>query len=756
MRKKFLLYAAVMGLSGITAQILLLRELLVSFYGNEFSIGIILANWLLLEAAGASLLGPALARARKNFSVFIGATILFSLAFPFSIYLARVFKNFLPTVQGQGLGISAIFCASFLSLLPSSLLHGALFTSCCELHNRGGEKSPGVFSVSSVYIFEAAGTLLGGITLSFLLLERLNSFEIAFLVAFLNFAACFFLLKGKRSSLIPALAAGAALFLLLGPGAGNLHLLTARKQWSGHELLEYRNTIYGNIAVTKRSGEYSFFLDGSLAITAPNPDITAIEEFAHIPLLSHPSPRDILVISGGAGGALGEIFKHGPASVDYAELDPAVLELLRKYPTELSESELSDKRLRVKYLDGRLFLKKTPRKYDVILTGFSDPSTLQVNRFFTEEFFGLAAGKLREGGILAFRLPGSLTYMNPEMRDMNASVRRALEKSFAETALIPGDGSHLYMASQGKIALSAEKMMKAANDRSISANLITRDYLDYKLNGRRLQRFEESLDGSPAAPNRDFRAMAVFYSVAHWNAMFDPGFKKAFTFIEKINMPGAASAAFFIFLLFAASAFLRKGAKPALFFSIFSTGFAGMLFDLMLIFAFQALYGYVFHWLGLLVTACMSGTVIGGLWMKRFIEKGGEGGPALLKLEAALALFALLLAALFLNESGARALLLPEFVLKSVFLLLSLASGLFIGAEFPLANSRYLKNTGALGGAAGVLYGADLLGGWLGGIAGALALLPVLGLAESSALIAFVKLLSFALLFFALRSRLSA
>ncbi len=42
----------IMGLSGIIAQILLLRELLVSFYGNELTLGIILANWLLLEAFG--------------------------------------------------------------------------------------------------------------------------------------------------------------------------------------------------------------------------------------------------------------------------------------------------------------------------------------------------------------------------------------------------------------------------------------------------------------------------------------------------------------------------------------------------------------------------------------------------------------------------------------------------------------------------------------------------------------------------------
>ncbi|MBP1721117.1 MAG: Spermine synthase, partial [Deltaproteobacteria bacterium] len=43
----------VMGLSGIIGQIVLLRELLLSFYGNEITLGIILANWLIIEAAGS-------------------------------------------------------------------------------------------------------------------------------------------------------------------------------------------------------------------------------------------------------------------------------------------------------------------------------------------------------------------------------------------------------------------------------------------------------------------------------------------------------------------------------------------------------------------------------------------------------------------------------------------------------------------------------------------------------------------------------
>ena len=43
----------VMGGTSTAAQILIIRELLVTFHGSELSIGVILGNWLILEAAGS-------------------------------------------------------------------------------------------------------------------------------------------------------------------------------------------------------------------------------------------------------------------------------------------------------------------------------------------------------------------------------------------------------------------------------------------------------------------------------------------------------------------------------------------------------------------------------------------------------------------------------------------------------------------------------------------------------------------------------
>jgi len=59
-----------MGFTFTITQVVVIRELLVVFLGNELSIAIVLANWLLLEAAGSFFLGRRLggAASEKGFA----------------------------------------------------------------------------------------------------------------------------------------------------------------------------------------------------------------------------------------------------------------------------------------------------------------------------------------------------------------------------------------------------------------------------------------------------------------------------------------------------------------------------------------------------------------------------------------------------------------------------------------------------------------------------------------------------------------
>ncbi|MBU0569237.1 spermidine synthase, partial [Patescibacteria group bacterium] len=55
------------------------------------------------------------------------------------------------------------------------------------------------------------------------------------------------------------------------------------------------------------------------------------EPLVHCALLSHPNPKNVLIIGGGDGGALREVVKHPLVSIDLVDIDKDVIALIKKY-----------------------------------------------------------------------------------------------------------------------------------------------------------------------------------------------------------------------------------------------------------------------------------------------------------------------------------------------------------------------------------------------------------------------------------------
>ena len=772
MRRRLIFAILVMGFSGIVAQILLLRELLVTFYGNELSIGIILANWLILEAFGCFFLGKRVERLVKRLQGFVGLALLFSLSLPLAIYTTRILKEVIGVTVGEGIGLLPILYSSFLILLPVSISHGALFTFGCKIYSvyssAKGRSLPDAWqagapggkqdatSIGKVYIYETLGTIAGGIGFTYLFIPYFHSLQIALGVALLNFILCVFLLgpfwKKKQiatnkvlGSVSVALLVFCA-YLLFSPKADELHQFSVKQQWKGQEVVHYQNSIYGNVAVVKREEQYTFFSDGIPIITTPTPDITFVEEFVHLPMLSHPQPKEILVISGGAGGLINEVLKHPSVErVDYAELDPLILEVVEKFPTPLTEGELNDPRVNIEYIDGRLFVKKTPHKYDLVLVGFSNPSDLQVNRLFTKELFSLVKKRLKEEGILVISLPGSLTYLSEELKNLNACILNTLKEVYPYIRIIPGDGTNLFLASASKdiSLIDHTQLSQRLKERKLNVSLLTPGHIEYKLHPRWLNWFLRSLEGGTEKINQDFQPLGLFYNLSYWNALFSPYMRGLFRWFERINI-----RLFFIPLSIFTLVFLVVRSKIARLANlsiplcVTTTGFAGMIFDLALIFTFQALYGYVFHWIGLLVTAFMVGVAAGAMAMTALLMRIKKDLASFIKIEVSIVLFSGILPVIFLFFHPYLDRPVVFVLLQVVFLVLSFLSGLLVGGQFPLANKIYLKSSPNLSRTAGLLYGADLFGGWIGGIIGGVILLPVLGLLGACMVVVMLKVSS--------------
>ncbi|HAJ98572.1 MAG TPA: spermine synthase [Bacteroidales bacterium] len=757
MKNRVLLAILAVGFSGIVVQILLLREFLIVFAGTELVIAIILANWLILEALGAFVAGKWIDRSNNSVGVFVGINLLFSLSFPFIIYATRLLKEIMGVLPGEGIGLAPIFISSLLLLAPLSFMHGALFSVSCRLHAKSLVATHKASPIGNTYIFETIGTIVGAVVFTYLFIPFFNAFQIALLLMFLNLlVGLVLMLDNLKRSFSTKLLAGfsalgilASIFFLAGSGSKAIHQHTVQQQWPGQNVVYYRNSFHGNITVTTSNGQNTFFADGKPIITSPDPDLLFLEEFVHLSLLSHPNPNTVLILSGGAGGMIHEILKHPVSKVVYTELDPMLLDVVKKFPTPISEAELNDPRVNVEYLDGRLYVKKSSEYYDVILVGATSPVNLQTNRLFTKEFFAQAEQQLRQGGILALSLPGSLTYLSRELKNINASVLASLNAVFQNVRVIPGD-INLFLASDSNLdsLISLEALSHRFYERNLQTGLINPFYIDFKLDTRWTDWFFESLQGASNQPNHDFRPRAMFYSIAHWNALFSPGAAKVFAWVENLRLKHLAIPVFVVMmvLLFFGLKNRSKASNNAITFAIATSGFAGMLFELSIIYTFQIIHGYVFHHIGLLVTAFMMGIGAGGMVITAKLNSIKNGIRLFLSLELMMLLFAVLMPLVFMVVVPGIFELANSYLVNGMFFLLSALAGFLLGAQFPLASHIILSTRDGVSHTAGKLFGADLLGGWVGGLLGGVALLPVMGLVQTSIVVALLKLASIGLL----------
>jgi spermidine synthase len=170
-----------------------------------------------------------------------------------------------------------------------------------------------------------------------------------------------------------------------------------------------------------------------------------------------------------------------------------------------------------------------------------------------------------------------------------------------------------------------------------------------------------------------------------------------------------------------------------------------MIFSLAILFTFQTLYGYLYHQIGLLVATLMAGIALGSFSITHRLDRIKKDSLLFLKTEIFIIFYSILLPFVFSVPSQYIENKAIDFLLYSAFWVMSFLSGMFIGLQFPLAAKIYMsfrKEEGSLGQTAGLLYGADLFGGFFGGLLGGVLLLPILGLKKTCFMMAMIKISS--------------
>ena len=761
---------SLVGFSAVIAQIVLMRELIVVFYGNELSLGLMLGNWLLWTAVGSSLVGRLAAYFANPRHLVAGLQVAVAVVFPLTVFAVRASRSVFQATPGELLGPWPMFLTSLVTLSAFCMVSGFLFAAGSRLYAQetGSNLAAGT---ASLYLLEAAGSGAGGILAGLVLIRYFDAFTIAFVVSFLNLLAAASLLIHSpriRRVVMAVLLAGFALlvFPVVSP---RLESASLASLWRGYGLIATRNSIYGNLVVTQSEGSKSLYENGLVVFTVPNPE--AAEEGVHFALLQHSSPKSLLLIGGGVSGSVPQALQHASLErVDYVELDPTIFDLARQhFPNEWAAIQ-ADRRVKIHNTDGRLFLKTTDSTFDVIIVNLPDPQTAQLNRFYTLEFFREIARRLAPGGVFAFQVTGAENYISPELAEFLRCLNKTLRAAFPEVTAMPGATIHFFAATrEGVLVKDPEALLERVRSRQLRTKYVREYIVPFRMSPDRMRDLEGQIEPQPVTPvNRDFAPIAYYFDVVLWGSRFQRGASGLFASLAQVEFWKTLMV--ITLGLTGIGGFLGwarpKGgheARPYIAgFCVASMGFTLMALEILLLLGFQAIYGYVYHQLAILIAVFMLG-MAAGTWLQLRRQRGatedlsvfaraasrvpldadpGAASSAAMRTLVGLQLLAAI-SALILNGSFellARVTSAPGlFVVSQVaFPGLALISGMLGGYQFPLASRIYFSNGSQR--SAGALYGLDLLGACAAAVVLSLFLFPVYGFLRTALVIAVMNL----------------
>lgn len=722
---------ALTGFSAVTGQIVLMRELIVVFNGNEISLGIMLATWLFWTAVGSSLWSALRVSAKNPRRMTAALECLLAASLPATIWALRAAKSIFQTVPGEQVGPLPMLLTTLVCLCVFCSVSGALFVSAARMYEAECKAAARV-AAGSAYLLEAAGSALGGIVASIVLLRFLESFQIAMVVGLRNLCMAAVLLVRPRRRGVAVLASAAALAAipLLMLVAPRMERAAQERLWRGFNLVGSRDTIYGNLAVTETGAIRSIYSNGVMLANAPDP--SAAEEAVDYALLEHPAPQRVLLIGGGVNGGIGEALKHGTVTrLDYVELDPALIEMAHRFfPAQAAV--MADARVHVHYADGRRYLKTTDDRFDAIVVDVPDPQTAQLNRFYTVEFFRSARERLAPGGLLAIALRSSEETLSPDLRDFLRCIRRTLEEVFPDVVAIPGETIHFFAATApGVVTGDPTVLMARLRARRLNTQYVSEYFIPYRMMPDRMEQVEEQLRPVASTPvNRDFAPVAYSFDVVLWSAQFGGGYSDWFRTAEHFPFRFVFGVVMVVLVVAGLAAFVPGGerrARTAAGCCTAATGFTLMALQIFLLLGFESVYGYVYHQLAILIGLCMGGIALGS-WMGMRHVGRGNGVPRR----------TMMVTQLLLAASGPALLLLLELLARAsgvgtnwiaaqlIFPALAALAGMLGGYQFVIAAQIFLAD-GDGRSRLGVLYAIDLLGGSVGALVLSGYLIPVFG-----------------------------
>jgi len=651
-----------LGFTSVITQIIVIREFLSVYSSNELVIGILFSNWMLLTGLGAF--------AGKYFStdkekavplnmILIGVLPLAT------VYSLSFFRNLIFT-PGRMLSPFEIYYSSFLLLIPFCLFSGFLFTRLSVRFSKLLKDN----KISNVYSLEAIGSILGGALYNFILLFVFSTFEslkVLFTVNIILAILFLFYIKKKRAAFITT-AGGLLIAFFIIPA--NIDIKALSFLYPAQEIIDYQETPFGKITITKVAGQLNFYENGTTLFT----------------------------------------IKYNISSVDYVELNPWLIKEGEKFTGNI----IKNPKVRIINEDARLFLKKTVKKYDIVIINLPAPSNLEVNRYYTLEFFTEVKRSLNAKGILSVSLPATANYAGTESVMLQSVLYSTLKKVFKNVLIIPG-GRNYFLSSDGHLSY---KITELTEKRNINTEYVNKYYIDDNQIKERGTRLTNETDPG-AEINRDLKPVASFLQWKYWLAHFNISGN---LWILILIIP--------VLIVVARMNIINT--------ALFTTGFTSVATEMIIIISFQIIYGYIYQMTGIIITLFMAGLAYGSFRFYKIVKVEFKSYYRIQFLTGIFT-FIIPLAIYLLNTVSTKSIF-----VHLTFIILILISGVLTGTQFSLATKL---SKGGITKKSAISYSSEITGSAFGALLISTVLIPVIGIFSTCVLIGVINLIVASIMF---------
>ena len=686
--------AFLLGFFSVGGQVLLLRELITTFNGDELFIGTALFGWMIAVALGAYLGGKKFNRFESNLLFVFGAFLL-----PISIVTIRLSPVILQFTLGEIMPFALAALISILLTFPTGCISGILFSSICREGHRPSA------SINSVYLFEGLGAFIGGIAITTLIGPVFSNLSMA---VGLGVIVVLFGLVSVNSRTVYVTALIALLILMaIKYSIPKLDFHYEKIKYSPYNIEDFFETHYGSQTIISRDSTVVLLTDNKIEATYPN--LEAAENILIPPLLYIPEAKNILIF-GRAEFGVGQLSKLFP-EIKITTIDPR--ESLGSALDKILEEDQRINRIDddpMAYINNNDFITK----YDIVIALPGQPDSYKIGRFYSEQLFRITKRILKPDGIFYF--PTSYDtdrFISEQKKNVLSIIYRTAKYSYHHVNLWPGTSTLFFMSNESIFDIPYDTLMQRINTLNYQPLFISDNYLKDRLDEFKLSSLFESLD--TVGNRNNLENPGLIYKQILLNSRLNKTDNTITHYIFDTIYP-ALFVLMMIILMFIYSIKRRRNQNKRKTFGLFlyfTAGLTTLTAELIAFYVYQSTAGSLYSELGLLI-----GTFMLGLALGTFISIKSEAErleyPSLLLLLTSILLY-------FVTYTQ-----IPPTALLYYHLLFLFTTALAGGGLFVAATYRYYF--GRAGANRGTGYAFEIAGSAIGALFATTILLPLIGL----------------------------